>query len=71
MLVDGDVRDGPEGLGLLQIDECVVAARQDRGDVVPQVLALTYLNRLSDLLFILARVANAGNDVRWVPGAGE
>ena len=34
-------------------------------------LALTYLNRLSDLLFILARVANAGNDVRWVPGAGE
>jgi cob(I)alamin adenosyltransferase len=34
-------------------------------------LALTYLNRLSDLLFILARVTNAGNDVRWVPGAGS
>jgi len=34
-------------------------------------LTLTYLNRLSDLLFILARVANPGGDVRWVPGAGQ
>jgi len=35
-------------------------------------LAVTYLNRLSDLLFILARVANPGGDVKWVPGgAGE
>lgn len=33
------------------------------------VLAITYLNRLSDLLFILARHANrAGGDVLWVPG---
>ena len=33
------------------------------------VLALTYLNRLSDLLFILARHANRENgDVLWVPG---
>ncbi|MGJ9414194.1 cob(I)yrinic acid a,c-diamide adenosyltransferase [Aeromicrobium sp. CF4.19] len=32
-------------------------------------LAATYLNRLSDLLFILARCANAENgDVLWVPG---
>ena len=31
-------------------------------------LACTYLNRLSDLLFILARIANPGGDVRWVPG---
>jgi cob(I)alamin adenosyltransferase len=33
-------------------------------------LAATYLNRLSDLLFILARVANkdAGGDVLWKPG---
>ena len=31
-------------------------------------LAITYLNRLSDLLFILARVANTGHDVLWVPG---
>ena len=27
-----------------------------------------YLNRLSDLLFILARVANPGGDVLWKPG---
>jgi cob(I)alamin adenosyltransferase len=29
---------------------------------------LLYLNRLSDLLFILARVANPGGDVLWKPG---
>ena len=28
-----------------------------------------YLNRLSDLLFILARSANPGGDVLWEPGA--
>ncbi len=34
-------------------------------------LTATYLNRLSDLLFILARLANkdAGGDVLWQPGA--
>lgn len=31
-------------------------------------LAATYLNRLSDLLFILGRCANAGADVLWQPG---
>ncbi len=33
-------------------------------------LTLTYLNRLSDLLFVLGRVANDGgkDDVLWVPG---
>jgi cob(I)alamin adenosyltransferase len=32
-------------------------------------LALVYLNRLSDLLFILARTANAGgSEPLWKPG---
>lgn len=32
-----------------------------------------YLNRLSDLLFILARAANSDgrNDIKWVPGANR
>ena len=34
-------------------------------------VAVTYLNRLSDLLFILARLANPDGDVRWVPGANR
>ncbi|HEY2297394.1 MAG TPA: cob(I)yrinic acid a,c-diamide adenosyltransferase [Jatrophihabitans sp.] len=33
--------------------------------------ALLYLNRLSDLLFILARVTNPDGDVKWQPGAGR
>jgi cob(I)alamin adenosyltransferase len=33
--------------------------------------ALLYLNRLSDLLFILARIANPGGDVRWKPGGAN
>ena len=35
-------------------------------------LTATYLNRLSDLLFILARIANlATGDVKWIPQAGR
>ena len=33
-------------------------------------LAAVYLNRLSDLLFVLARAANAGDEPLWRPGAG-
>ncbi|HSM54454.1 MAG TPA: ATP:cob(I)alamin adenosyltransferase, partial [Erythrobacter sp.] len=35
--------------------------------------ALAYINRLSDYLFVLARVCNANgaDDVRWVPGANR
>ena len=31
-------------------------------------LAIVYLNRLSDLLFILARAANRGDEPLWLPG---
>lgn len=46
---------------------------QERGEGGVNPLTATYLNRLSDLLFILARVANvdAGGDVLWQPGGGR
>ncbi|AXC49329.1 cob(I)yrinic acid a,c-diamide adenosyltransferase [Paracoccus suum] len=48
----------------------VALAAQTSGDVNPA--ALRYLNRLSDWLFVAARVANAdGGDVLWVPGASR
>jgi cob(I)alamin adenosyltransferase len=31
----------------------------------------TYLNRLSDLLFILSRAANPDGDITWVPGGAS
>lgn len=34
-------------------------------------LALRYLNRLSDLLFILARAENTDGDIKWVPGGEQ
>ena len=33
--------------------------------------ALAYINRLSDYLFVLARVVNGGNDPLWQPGANR
>jgi len=33
--------------------------------------ALRYINRLSDHLFVMSRLANAGKDVLWVPGANR
>lgn len=38
-------------------------------DVNPEVLK--YLNRLSDMLFILARGANDGDEPLWEPGASQ
>ncbi len=51
--------------------ERAVVALADTEPVNPS--ALGYLNRLSDLLFILARGANreAGGDVLWVPGGPD
>jgi cob(I)alamin adenosyltransferase len=44
------------------------AAFAEHGETMNK-LAITYLNRLSDLVFILARYANRANgDVLWVPG---
>ena len=44
------------------------AAHAEHADTM-NVLAIKYLNRLSDLLFILARHANReAGDVLWVPG---
>lgn len=42
----------------------LIEAEPDRTSVWPA----RYLNRLSDLLFILARAANPGGDVLWSPG---
>lgn len=45
----------------------------ERGVGGVSLLTAKYLNRLSDLLFILGRVANtdAGGDVLWQPGGGR
>lgn len=50
--------------------EEVAPAGSERGVGGVNPLTAKYLNRLSDLLFILARVANLpiGGDVAWVPG---
>src|SRR6185312_3319850 len=42
-------------------------AVEEHADSV-SALPAKYLNRLSDLLFILSRVANPGGDVLWQPG---
>ncbi|MCK7638507.1 cob(I)yrinic acid a,c-diamide adenosyltransferase [Corynebacterium pygosceleis] len=57
----------------------VIARRAERAawaavEAYPETtsaLPARYLNRLSDLLFILGRVANDGDDVPWVPGSGR
>ncbi len=44
-------------------------AAYEQHDATMNKLAITYLNRLSDLVFILARYANREHgDVLWVPG---
>jgi cob(I)alamin adenosyltransferase len=67
---------GTPGAALLHVARTVTrraersawAARLEHGDSVSPLPA-KYLNRLSDLLFILGRVANTGTgDVLWRPG---
>jgi cob(I)alamin adenosyltransferase len=49
------------------------ASEDGKGHGGVNVLTAKYLNRLSDLLFILARIANKpiGGDVLWQPGGGR
>ncbi len=51
--------------------ERTVTALMTEHQLNPEVLR--YLNRLSDLLFVLGRRANGNgeNDVLWVPGANR
>ncbi|SER31220.1 ATP:cob(I)alamin adenosyltransferase [Streptomyces sp. yr375] len=67
---------GTPGAALLH-HACTVVRRAERSTwaalethaALMNPLTATYLNRLSDLLFILARVANRDvGDVLWVPG---
>ena len=45
---------------------------ETRGEGGVNPVTATYLNRLSDLLFVLARCANLpGGDVLWAPGGGR
>lgn len=55
------------------IDRYGVEPGTERGQGGINPLTATYLNRLSDLLFILSRVANldSGGDVLWQPGGGR
>ncbi|MDQ2982973.1 MAG: cob(I)yrinic acid a,c-diamide adenosyltransferase [Actinomycetota bacterium] len=68
---------GSEAASLLHVARSV-ARRAERAALVAgesrgvNPLALAYLNRLSDLLFILARAANAGGEEPlWRPGASS
>jgi len=67
---------GAKGAALLHMARTVTRRAErsaweavERNPDTTSVMAAKYLNRLSDLLFILARRANDGEgDVLWVPG---
>jgi cob(I)alamin adenosyltransferase len=66
---------GTKGAALLHVSRTVARRAERSGwalvEADPQrtnPIAVQYLNRLSDLLFILGRVANPDGDVKWVPG---
>ena len=71
---------GTPGSALLHVSRTVVRRAErsawtalDTNGPSMNVLTAKYLNRLSDLLFILARYSNrnAGGDVQWVPGGSR
>lgn len=69
---------GTPGAAMLHVAR-TIARRAERAawaavEAVPEttsVLPARYLNRLSDLLFIVSRLANDSNDVKWVPGGSR
>ncbi|HEY2043724.1 MAG TPA: cob(I)yrinic acid a,c-diamide adenosyltransferase [Jatrophihabitans sp.] len=69
---------GTAGAALLHVSR-TIARRAERSawaliEAAPDqtnTLTATYLNRLSDLLFILARRANPSGDVLWQPGGAD
>ncbi|CAB0782955.1 ATP:cob(I)alamin adenosyltransferase [Corynebacterium diphtheriae] len=69
---------GTPGAAMLHVAR-TIARRAERAawaavEAAPEttsVLPARYLNRLSDLLFIMSRLANDSNDVKWVPGGSR
>ena len=69
---------GTAGAALLHVSRTIVrraerhvwALLADQPETTSKEPVL-YLNRLSDLLFILSRIANPGGDVLWQPGGGR
>jgi cob(I)alamin adenosyltransferase len=66
---------GTPGAALLHVARVVCRRAERSAWVVLEAdpertnpLTAKYLNRLSDLLFILCRTANPDGDVKWVPG---
>ncbi|HEX6871384.1 MAG TPA: cob(I)yrinic acid a,c-diamide adenosyltransferase [Micromonosporaceae bacterium] len=69
---------GTPGAALLHVCRTVTRRAERRAwallEADPErtnTLTAKYLNRLSDLLFILCRIANPGGDVTWVPGGAD
>jgi cob(I)alamin adenosyltransferase len=66
---------GTRAAALLHVARTVCRRAERRAWAVLEIdpdhtnpLAAKYLNRLSDLLFILSRAANPSGDIKWVPG---
>lgn len=65
---------GTEGVARLHLARAICRRAERRAVALAETAqvngaALAYLNRLSDLLFILARSTAAGDETLWAPGA--